>query len=218
MIFEPLIEKIIQFYTSSNFREDVVEAKNHFQEVAGSFDESAPDFEAKMAQFTDWYVFSRRLKRVGASPIEYCLQDPNYTIEEHESPLYYSLRNSRHSLFEFIKVRRGDVYIRDLFTNFEYVIRNSHVSIGFNRDELFEARLIPYENEFVFSISFCLHPPQVSRFITKEIRKVNRLPEVEHAKAREDLMQRLFKMKHKHEQYRHLDIREVYSNESKLRI
>jgi len=218
MIFEPLIEKIIQFYTSPGYREDVVEAKNHFQEVAGSFDESAPDFEAKMAQFTDWYVFSRRLKRMAEAPIEYCLQDSKYSIDDNEKALYFSLRNSRHSLFEFIKVKKGDVYIRDLFTDFEYVIRNSNITIGFNREELFEARLIPFENEFIFATSFCLHPAQVSRFITKEIRKVNKLPETEHAKAREDLIQRLFKMKHKHEQYRHLDIRDVYSNESKLRI
>ena len=218
MIFEPFVEKIIQFYTTPNFREDVVEAKTHFQEVAGSFDESSADFETKMAQFTDWYVFSRRLKRMAEAPVEFCLEDPSYVIQENEKPLYYSLRNSRHSLFEFVRVKKGDVYIRDLFTNFEYVVRNSAVTIGFNRDELFEARLIPYESEFVFSSSFCLHPAQVSRFITKEIRKVNKLPEAEHSKAREDLIQRLFKMKHKHEQYRHLDIREVYSNESKLRL
>ena len=35
---------------------------------------------------------------------------------------------------------------------------------------------------------------------------------------REDLIARLFKMKHKHEQYRHLDIHQIYSNESKLRL
>ena len=218
MIFDPYVEKIIQFYTTPGYREDVVEAKSFFQEVAGSFDEASADFESKMAQFTEWYVFSRRLKRMAEAPVEFCLEDPKFPIEQNEKSLYYSLRNSRHSLFEFMKVKKGDVYIRDLFTEFEYIVRNSAVTIGFNRDELFEARLIPYENEFVFSSSFCFHPAQVSRFIAKEIRKLNRLPEAEHSRAREDLIQRLFKMKHKHEQYRHLDIREVYSNDSKLRI
>jgi hypothetical protein len=216
--FETMVERVIQHYTSPEYREDVSEAKNHFQEVAGSFDEAAADFEAKMAQFTDWYVFTRKLKRVGAAPVEYCLEDPKYKMTPSERPLYFCLRNSRHSLFEFVKVRGNDVYVRDLFTSFEYIIRNSKVTIGFQRDELFEARLIPYENEFVFSGSFCLHPRQVSKFITQEIRKVNRRPENEYAKSREELMSRLFKMKHKHEQYKHLDIHEIYSNESKLRI
>src|ERR1044072_8102229 len=100
MIFEPYVEKIIQFYTSPNYREDVNEAKNQFQEVAGSFDESSADFEAKMAQFTDWYVFTRKLKRQGEAPIEYCLDDPKFPMKPEERPLYFSLRNSRHSLFE----------------------------------------------------------------------------------------------------------------------
>jgi hypothetical protein len=218
MIFEPYVEKIIQFYTSPNYREDVTEAKNQFQEVAGSFDESSADFEAKMAQFTDWYVFSRRLKRQGEAPIEFCLDDSKFPMKQEERPLYFSLRNSRHSLFEFERVKNDDVYIRDLFTDFQYVIRNSRYSVGFHHEELFEARLIPHENEFMFSGSFCLHPAQVSKFIEREIRKVNTKPEAEHVKAREELIARLFKMKHKHEQYRHLAIREVYSNDSKLRI
>ncbi len=218
MIFEPLVERVIQFYTGTGFREDVAEAKVYFQEVAGSFDEAAADFEAKMAQFTDWYVFTRKLKRFGEAPIEYCLDDPKFTMSADERTLYFSLRNSRHSIFEFMKVKNDDVYLRDLFTGFQYVIRNSRVTIGFNREELFEARIIPHENEFVFSGSFCLHPPQVSSFIAKEIRKVNRLPEAEHVKAREELMMRLFKMKQKSGQYKKLDIRDVYSNEPKLRI
>ena len=63
MNFDTLVEKVIQYYTSPAYREDVNEAKNQFQEVAGSFDEAAGDFENKMAQFTDWYVFTRKLKR-----------------------------------------------------------------------------------------------------------------------------------------------------------
>jgi hypothetical protein len=218
MMFEEFIERIITFYTSKDFREDVSEGKNLFQETAGNFDEAAADFESKMAQFTDWYVFSRKLKRQGEAPAEFCLSDPKFKIIENERPLYFCLRNSRHSLYEFVKVKGEDVYIRDLFTEFEYIIRNSRITIGFNRDELFEARLIPYESDFIFSSSFCLHSPAVKRFIMKEIAKVNKKPEAEHWKAREDLMARLFRMKHKHEQYRHLDIRDIYSNESKLRV
>jgi hypothetical protein len=216
--FEPLIERIITFYTSKDYREDVNEAKNVFQETAGSFDESSADFELKMSQFTDWFVFSRRLRRQGEVPAEYCLSDPKFQMTEEERPLFFSLRNSRHSLFEFLKVKGDDVYVLDLFTQFQYIIRNSRITIGFNREELFEARLIPHNGDFVFSSSFCLHPFLVKRFITKEIRKVNKKPEAEHWRSREDLIQRLFRMKHKHEQYRHLDIRDIYSNESKLRV
>lgn len=218
MNYEPFIEKLMQHYTGQRYLNEVEAAKGDFFERAGSFDEASVDFELKMAQFTDWYLFSRHMQTSGRASIEMVLDDPHFAIQENERPLYLNLRNSRHSLFEFQKLKGDDVYIRDLFTGFKYVIRQSRVTQGFNKDEYFEARLIPYEGGFVFSNSFCFHPSVVSKFIQKEVKRVNKLPEEEQAQAREDLISRLFKMKNKHEQYRHLDIQQIYSNESKLKI
>ncbi|MGE3681634.1 MAG: hypothetical protein AB7G93_07905 [Bdellovibrionales bacterium] len=217
MNYEPFIEKLMQHYTGGNYLTEVKAAKEDFFERAGTFDEASVDFELKMAQFTDWYLFTRRMED-GRVSIEMVLDDPAYNITEDERPLYLNLRNSRHSLFEFQRLKGDDVYVRDLFTGFKYVLRHSRVTQGFNTDEFFEARLIPHDGGFVFSNSFCFHPATVSKFILKEVKRVNRLPEEEQAQAREELIARLFKMKHKHEQYRHLDIHQIYSNDSKLRI
>ncbi|NJL24111.1 MAG: hypothetical protein HC902_02295 [Calothrix sp. SM1_5_4] len=176
------------------------------------------DFELKMAQFTDWYLFTRKMEGSGRAAIEMVLDDPAYAIKDEERPYYLNLRNSRHSLFEFQKLKGDDVYVRDLFTGFKYVIRQSRVTQGFNKDEYFEARLIPHDGGFVFSNSFCFHPSVVSKYVLKEVKRVNKLPEEEQAQGREELIAKLFKMKHKHEQYRHLDIGDIYSNESKLRF
>ena len=58
----------------------------------------------------------------------------------------------------------------------------------------------------------------VSKFVQKEIKRVNAAAEEEQQKEREELIARLFKMKHKYEQYRHLDVHQIYSNDSKLKI
>lgn len=218
MNYEPLIEKLMQHYTGPKYTEDVEAAKADFFEKAGTFDETSVDFELKMAQFTDWYLFTRRMKKSSRVAIEMVLDEPGFKIEEGERTLYLNLRNSRHSLFEFIKLKGEDVYVRDLFIGFKYVIRQSRVTVGFNSDEYFEARLIPHEDGFMFSSSFCFHPAVVSKFILKEVKRINKLPQEEQAQAREDLIGRLFRMKSKYEQYKHLDIREIYSNDSKLRL
>lgn len=218
MNYEPYVDKLMQYYTSGKFLPEVKAAKDDFFDKAGNFDENSMDFELKMAQFTDWYLFTRKMSGTGRVSIEMVLDDPGYKIAEDERTAYLNLRNSRHSLFEFLKLKGEDVHIRDLFTGFKYVIRQSRVTMGFNKDEFFEARLIPHDGSFVFSNSFCFHPPVVGKFVLKEIKRVNKLPEEDQATAREDLISRLFKMKHKHEQYRHLDIHNIYSNESKLRI
>jgi len=218
MNYDALIEKLMQHYTMARYMPEVESAKGDFFERAGTFDEASLDFELKMAQFTDWYLFTRKMDASGRSGIEMVLDDPNYPITEEERPLYLNLRNSRHSLFEFTKLKGDDVYIRDLFTGFKYVIRHSHLTQGFSKDEYFEARLIPHDGSFVFSNAFCFHPAVVSKFILTEVKRINKMPEEEQAPAREELLARLFKMKNKHEQYRHLDIQEIYSNESKLRL
>lgn len=218
MNYEPFVDRLMQHFTSGKFLPEVKAAKDDFFEKAGNFDENSMDFELKMAQFTDWYLFTRKMNGAGRVAVEMVLDDPSYPIIEEEKVAYLNLRNSRHSLFEFLKLKGEDLHIRDLFTGFKYVIRQSRVTQGFNKDEFFEARLIPHDGSFVFSNSFCFHPSVVSKFVLKEIKRVNKLPEEDQATAREELISRLFKMKHKHEQYRHLDIHNIYSNESKLRI
>ena len=218
MNYELFIEKLMQFYTGSKFLPEVKAAKDHFFEKAGTFEEGTMEFEQKMAQFTDWYLFTRKMNETGRVSVEMVLDEPNYKIREDERSAYLNLRNSRHSLFEFLKLKKDDVYIRDLFTGFKYIMQKSRITVGFEKDEYFEARLIPHDGGFVFSNAFCLHPAAVGKFILKEIKRVNKLAEEDQAMAREELISRLFKMKHKHEQYKHLDIQHIYSNDSKLKI
>jgi hypothetical protein len=158
------------------------------------------------------------MKSTGRAAIEMVLDDPTFNVSDEDRPIYLNLRNSRHSLFEFQKLKNDDVYIRDLFTGFKYVIVSSRVTQGFNRDEYFEARLVPDGENFVFSNSFCFHPSVVSKYVQKEVKRVVKLPEEDQAPARDELLARLFRMKSKHEQYRHLGIQEIYSNDSKLRL
>lgn len=218
MNYEPYIDRLMQHYTGGRYLNEVTAAKEEFFDKAGTFDEGSMDFEVKMAQFVDWYLFSRPMAKSDKAAIEIALDDSALTMTPEERPAFLNLRNSRHSLFEFLKLKKEDVHIRDLFTGFKYVIQHSRVTQGFNQDEYFEARLIPTEDGFVFSTAFCFHPAVVSKYILNEVKRINKLPEEEQAQARDEFISRLFKMKHKHEQYRHLDIHQIYSNDSKLKL
>lgn len=218
MNYEPYIDKLMQHYTGGRYMSEVTAAKEEFFEKAGAFDEGSVDFEVKMAQFVDWYLFTRKMSKADKSAIELSLDDTALALSPEERSSYLNLRNSRHSLFEFIKLKKDDVHIRDLFTGFKYVIHQSRVTQGFNKDEYFEARLVPADGGFVFSNSFCFHPAIVGKFILNEVKRINTLPEEEQSQARDEFISRLFRMKHKHEQYRHLDISQIYSNESKLKL
>ena len=218
MNYESLVEKLMQYYTGPKFAAEVEAAKGDFFERAGTFDEASVDFELKMAQFTDWYLFTRPMRSSGLSAIEMVLDDAGFEMSAEDRPRYLNLRNSRRGLYEFLKLKKDDVYIRDIFTGFKYVIRHSRLTQGFDKDAYFEARLIPHEGGFIFSNAFCFHPTVVSGFVQREVKRVGKLPEEERSNGRDDLISRLFRMKNKHEQYRHLAIDQIYSNDSKLRL
>lgn len=218
MRYEEFLEKIMHTYSGQGFEEEVKAAKKDFFEMAGVFDERTDDFEMKMVQFMDWYLFSRILSGTGKTPIQMALEDQASVASAEEKEMYENIGNSRHSLFQFLKVKGTDVYVKDLFANEKIVIKQSPVTIGFNKDEVFEARLIPEHGNFIFTHSFCFHPPQATRFIAKEVKSLKKVPQEKRHEARSELMLRLFRMKHKLEQYKHVGIKDIYSNDSKLRL
>ncbi|HAG90288.1 MAG TPA: hypothetical protein DCL41_00350 [Bdellovibrionales bacterium] len=208
----------MQHYTGPGYEEEVGQGKLQFSEWAGAFDETSPLFELRMAQFSDWYVFTRVLGNRNMTPIEASLNDSSFQVTEEERSQLQNLRNNRHSLFEFLKLKKNDVYVKDLFNGLKYVIKDSLITAGFDSREYFEARLIPHNDGFIFSNSFCFHPEDVNRFISKEIRAVKKSKEIPLDEGRENLILKLFQMKCKHERYKHLKLKDIYSNNSKLKF
>lgn len=210
-----LIDRLITFFTSDQFQEEVARAKKDFFDESGVMDEENQDFEMRMTQFLEWYLFTRHLTGIGITPAFYALQLPEFKMTAEERPLFEKLAVTRHSLFEFLKIRGDDIYVRDLFLNKKIIIPNSPINIGFSREEFFDARLVPDGENFQFSRAFCFHPEEASKFILSEIKRIKKS-----GKPGEDetFMLRLLKMRYKYEQYRHLKLEYVYTNEKKVRF
>lgn len=217
MNYEPYLEKLIQHYTTGDYEPEVQEAKKYFLKSAGVFDEESVDLEMKMLQFTDWYLMTRPLSGKVVPPSSYCLDDEKFTISEEEERFFQNISHHRHSLFSFIKVKGDDVHIKDLFSGYKLVLEKSPVVVGFDKNEIFETRLIPHEDSFVFSTAFCIHPAGASKYILQEVKAL--LKNKDHSfHDRDDLMFRLFKMRHKIEQYKHIRLEQIYTNDPKLKV
>lgn len=212
--YEELTERLIVHFAGEKFATDVAAAKKEFFDEAGIMDEENASFEMRMTQFLEWYLFARPMAGGALTPSQVALQSDDFAIDPSERLLFENLASSRHSVFEFVKIRGDDIYVKDLFQQKSVVIRGSPIRIGFSRDELFDARLIPTGEEFSFSRAFCFHPEGASKFIQTEVKKVRKAPQPE----REALMLRLLKMRYKFEQYRHLKLDYIYTNEKKVRF
>lgn len=214
MRYEEMIEQLTLHYTGDGYKDEVARAKHEFFDEAGVVDEENGHFEMRMTQFLEWYLFARPLDDKDMPPVKHALHGDEFKYEVSQQKVMDELASTRHSLFEFLKIRGEDVYIKDLFSGKKIVIPNSPVRVGFSREELFDARLIPSGDTFIFTKSFCLHPEEATKFILSEVKKLKKAEPV----LQEALMLRLLKMRYKYEQYRHLKLDHVYTNERKVKF
>ncbi|MCB0348890.1 MAG: hypothetical protein KDD37_08635 [Bdellovibrionales bacterium] len=211
---ESYIDRLVQFFTSSNYHSEILSAKKEFFEQAGIIDEESHYFESRMAQFLDWYIFTRPMNQYHLPPVQLILNKDVMPMRDEEKQIYTSIATTIHSLFEFLKVRGSDVYVYDIFSKKKYVLKNSDLRVGFNPEEIFDARLVPFEGNYVFSKGFCFHPAEAKKFILKEIKKVRHLEKEQH----EALMFKIMKMRYKLEQYKHIKLEYIYTNDPQLKL
>jgi len=207
-----LIEKILNHFAGDLFKDEVRLAKSQFFDNAGILDEKAQNFELRMNQFFDWYFFTRELTGYGQTPLDSYHMARELRFSSEEIALIEKLKNHRHSLFEFLKIKNSDVYIRDLMKGDKLVVKQSPWIYGFDSDEIFEARLLPYEDTWIFTKGFCFHPSEARKYILAEIKKHKKDSDLNP----EDMMLRLLRMRYKFERYRHVKVDMIYSDESKV--
>ncbi len=215
MIYEPILERIISHYTQDKYSQEVLEGKlEFFEKMIPTTEENTELYELRMSQFLDWYLFTRKLGGKGITPIQAVVQRGELAVSPTERPLYDNLLNVQHGIFEFVKAKSSDVYIKDMFTKKTNIIKNSHVTAGFNKDECFDVRLIPYNESFIFTRGFCFHPQEAKKFIVSETKKLKKGTSDE----RESLIMKLNRMRAKVDQYKHIGVGHIYSNESTFKV
>jgi hypothetical protein len=208
------IDRLVQFFTSSDYHSEILSAKKEFFEQAGIIDEESHYFESRMAQFLDWYIFTRPMNQYHLPPVQLILNKDVMPMSDQEKATYTAIANTVHSLFEFIKVRGSDVYVYDLFSKKKHILKNSDLRVGFNPEEIFDARIVPFDGNIVFSKGFCFHPAEAKKFILKEVKKVRHLEKEQH----EALMFKIMKMRYKLEQYKHIKLEYIYTNDPQLKL
>jgi len=220
-MLENLYEKIMSVFAEGKHRIELHKARAQFFEWAGQFDEASNDFEVKMSLFMEWYLLDRKFPD-GHSPIEKVTEEIK-DLSPEELKVVEGLSESKHGVFEFIKLKKDNsILVKDLLDGQKYLISQVSVLSAFNKELFFEARVLELNEELIFSGSFCFHPPQSNKYILKEFKalkkKTKKMSDEDTALEKKVLINKLFRMKHKSEQYKHIKIEEIYNNESKIKV
>jgi len=213
-MYQKYLEPIIEEFTTGDYYREVFEAKEEYFNKAGRVFEDDAEFESRMNIFMDWYIFDRDLPGVDLPPVKYYFNQNQTQFKNEELSIYKDLCTTVHSLFQLKRKKwfSKGVVIKDLFTGKKYTVHNPEMSLGLNKGDLFEARVIPFKGQFEFSTGFCFHPLEMKSFILKEIKKVRYQEKSRHTK----LILQLSQMKLNQLRFAHIDVNEIYRHGSKI--
>jgi hypothetical protein len=212
-VLKASLQKLIGFYTTQDFADELKDAKEIFFGNTGTLDENRPNYNLRMHQFYEWYFITRPLRSYMKSPLTVCEQQRGLRLTADDSQTIAIISKShQHLLFEYLKNKNDMVYVRNLLSNQKMEIHNSHFVFGFDSKEFFQARVVEIESKKYFLNSFCFHPESSQKFIQAEIKELQKNKDL----SLEDLLLRLNKMRYKFEQYKHVKPELIYTNDNKL--
>lgn len=211
--FKASFQKLVGFFTTPDFVDELLDAKTQFFGNTGSLDENLPNYNLRMHQFYEWYFVTRPLRSYMKPPLFVCDQQRGLRLTEEDFECIAILQKShKHLLFEYIKTKNDSIFVKDLLNNQKYEIHNSHFVFGFDSKEYFQARIVEMGKDKYFLNSFCFHPESSQKFIQAEVKLIQANKDLN----LEDLLLRLNKMRYKFEQYKHVKPELIYTNDNKL--
>jgi hypothetical protein len=213
-VYQKYLEPIIEEFTTGEYYREVFNAKQEYFDKAGVVYEDDPEFEQRMCMFMDWYLFDRDLPGVDLPPIKYYFRRNKERFSNEELNIYRDFCSTIHSVFRLKRMtwNRKGMVVLDLFSNKSYTVIDAEINQGFTRGDIFEARIIPFKGGYEFSRGFCFHPAEMESFISSEIKKVR----FQDKNRQTKLILQLSAMKLKHMRFSHIDIKHIYTFESRF--
>ncbi len=202
------LERLVAYATSEAHKEDVAIArKEFFGATGGEVFEDDKSVESRLAAFVDWYVFDRPWPDRQMTPAQAFLLDEGPRIHPTELPLYRGFTETIRGLFELRKAPKNDrVRVRELCSDKEFDVFERRQLSGLEKGDLFEARLVPWKGDLLFSQPFCYHPRAIKKLVQGELRRRKKAGALDRSAFLDELLARALK----YERYRNVAVEAIY--------
>ncbi|MCB9072965.1 MAG: hypothetical protein H6623_05020 [Bdellovibrionaceae bacterium] len=213
MNYEKCIEKLTEYFSGPKYKSEVVKAKENFFNDIGLNETDTGDFERNLNLFFDWYLFTRPLKGTLLTPAKLALNLDNFSITNEERPFFEAMSETHFGLFDYIKTKGSDHYVKDLLENKKITIKSSSVVLAITKGSIFSAHIIVDGKNNYLSNGIVCHPPEVRKFILEQIKQTSSKFE-----ERWQLVVQLIKMYFKLDRYPHVKHTQIYSENNNMRF
>ena len=171
MIKESL-DKLIKIATSDLFSESILEARNEHKANTGNVFEDDKTYESKMGLFLDWYIFSRIDLKNKKTILEVIIDRDKKTLPTNILKAFEGFTKNIHGIFKAKKIKDHTALVINLFDNKKYEVVEPIEKFYFRKNELFEGRILNFNNVFYFTGNYCFHPKESQKYIHQEVEKI----------------------------------------------
>ena len=167
------LDQLIDIATGDYNSDNIIDARNEYQSIAGIIYEDDKSYENRMALFLEWYIFDRISPDTNQTLLETLIEINKQTWSSNMLQIFEGFSINIHGLFIVKKIRDHSVKVLNLFNNEIYVANESLGKLLFYKSGIFEGRLVSYDNMYHFTGNFCFHPNKAKKFIEREIKQMD---------------------------------------------
>lgn len=204
--YHSYFEQVVGFASQGELETEIRAARAEYFAETGEVREDEPGFEARIEAFTEWYVLDRPVASANRTPLELFLASQRAALGTDDVAIFEGFRQSFRGLFEFLKVNKEHLIVRDLATGAKLGIFERRTPVGMTKGSILDARIINFGGEQVFTRSILYHPLAVRKLILAETKALKGQDRA----AQDALLRKLSIARLRCDRYHRVDVERLY--------
>lgn len=169
-----ILEQLFEFAAKAIPSDQILEAKKAYQKETGEIYEDDKSYNSRMALFLEWYLFDDYITEKSQTPLEILIEENPDAWNSDKLEIYKSIPKSIQGLFLVKKIKDEAVKVLNLFTDETYLVKEKDSRLIFRKNDIFQGRLIFFQEQFHFTGNFCFHPEKTHKYIKQEVKIINK--------------------------------------------
>jgi hypothetical protein len=173
-MLKEMLEQLFEFAAKAIPSDQILEAKKAYQKETGEIYEDDNSYNSRMALFLEWYLFDNYIIKKSQTPLEMLIQEFSIFLSNQRIEIYKIFTKSIQGLFIVKKTKIETVKVINLFTDEAYLVQEKDSRLFFRKNDIFQGRLIFFEEQFHFTGNFCFHPKKSNEYVKQEVKLINK--------------------------------------------
>jgi len=164
-----LLGNLVAFASEPFNAEPLARARNYYFLKAGEIYEDDPDFDHRMNNFLEWFIFDYKDDGAKAPTMfEKYIDAKRDALTSEELVFSMSVTKHVHSIFVIKYCRKGFIKVSDMLSRKGFLITGDD---NLEKGDLLESRVSVTEKGSFFFRTYCLHPKAAYKNIKSELKK-----------------------------------------------